>query len=160
MAEDKAPYQLTVELDSSRPDALSKAMDQLRDIAAECDTTGKAKATIKFESYKQADLNEIMDTFEEWLYKFAIGLGCQMKIARPGLRPEMQSVFRERYATPMDDRGWNQADDMRDDETPLEGEPVITPDSYIRLALPEPGVALMLETSDGEYSVDGAGDDN
>lgn len=156
MAEDKAPYQLTVELDSSRPDALSKAMDQLRDIAAECDITGKAKATIKFEYHKQAALNEIMDEFEEWLYKFAIGLGCKMKVERPGLRPEMQSIFRERYATPMDDAGYFKPDKTED---AIDGEPVITPDSYQRLALPEPGVALMLETSSGEFSVDGAGDD-
>lgn len=155
MAEDKAPYQLTVELDSARPDALSKAMDQLRDIAAEFDTTGKAKATIKFESYKQAELNEIMDAFEEWLYKFAIGLGCQMKVQRPGLRPEMQSVFRERYATPMDERGWNETaeDTAIDPDQPIDGEAIITPDTCLRLALPEPGVTLMLETSDGEWEV-------
>lgn len=149
MAEDKAPYQLTVELDSSRPDALAKAMDQLRDIAAECDMTGKAKATIKFESYKQAELNEVMDQFEEWLFQFAIGLGCQMKIARPGLRPEMQSVFRQRYATPMDERGW----EPTDEDTALQGEALIPPDTHVRLALPEPGVSLMLETSNGEYEI-------
>jgi hypothetical protein len=158
MAEEKAPYALTVELDSSRPEAMATAIQKLRDIASECDTTGKAKATIKFESYKEAELNEIMAEFEEWLYKFAIGLGSRMHIIRPSLRPEMISVFRQRYATPMDDAGWTAQ--PAPDEQPIEGEALITPDTYRRLMLPEPRPALMLETTEGEFTVDGEGDGN
>lgn len=159
MAEEKPAYTLTIELDSSRPDALAKAIDQLRDIASEFDTTGKAKATIKFESYRQLELNEIMDTFEEWLYKFAIGLGCFMHIKRPGLRPESISKFREIYATPMDDAGMLQPQaepeeqEAPDEEQgPIDGEAVITPDSYQRMALPKP--RLMLTVAEGDFVIE------
>ena len=51
MAE-KAPYKLTVKLDSSRPDAIGEAMQSLRDIAGDYDQTGEASATITMESYQ------------------------------------------------------------------------------------------------------------
>ena len=50
MAE-KAPYKLTVKLDSSRSDAIGEAMQSLRDIAGDYDQTGEASATITMESY-------------------------------------------------------------------------------------------------------------
>ncbi len=105
MAE-KAPYKLTVKLDSSRPDAIGEAMQSLRDIAGDYDQTGEASATITMESYQEDPLRQICDAFEEWLYKHAIGLGCDIKLQRPGLRPEMLSALRARHATPMDDAGW------------------------------------------------------
>lgn len=84
MAE-KAPYKLTVKLDSSRPDAIGEAMQSLRDIAGDYDQTGEASATITMESYQEDPLRQICDAFEEWLYKHAIGLGCDIKLPSPVL---------------------------------------------------------------------------
>lgn len=121
--EDKAPYKLVVKLDSARPDAISQAIEQLRDIAAEYDQTGKSDATFTIEAWKLTDLQAVMDDFEIWLFQHMIGIGCQMKIQRPGVRPEMVSTLRARNATPMDEAGWTPANDEAE-------EPNRRPDHY------------------------------
>ena len=160
MATEKAPYKLSVKLDSSRPDAIGQAIQALQDITAEADQSGDGSATITIESYQEDPLRSICDAFEEWLYKHAIGIGCEIKIARPGLRPEMAARFRERYATPMDDAGWTapapstpQADeDEGDDVLITEPPPAVAgllPSPV--LALPAPDDELAIE---GSYTVD------
>ena len=159
MAE-KAPYKLTVKLDSSRSDAIGEAMQSLRDIAGDYDQTGEASATITMESYQEDPLRSICDAFEEWLYRHAIGLGCDIKLQRPGLRPEMLAALRARHATPMDDAGWTapapstpQADeDEGDDVLITEPPPAVAgllPSPV--LALPAPDDELAIE---GSYTVD------
>ena len=154
MATEKAPYKLSVKLDSSRPDAIGQAIQALRDIAGDFDQTGEATATITFESYQEAPLRDVTDTFEEWLYKHAIGIGCEIKIARPGLRPEMAARFRERYATPMDDAGWTAPTDDEGDDDVLVTEPPPAVAGLLPspvLALPAPDDELAIE---GSYTVD------
>ena len=153
MAE-KAPYKLTVKLDSSRPDAIGEAMQSLRDIAGDYDQTGEASATITMESYQEDPLRQICDAFEEWLYKHAIGLGCDIKLQRPGLRPEMLAALRARHATPMDDAGWTAPTDDEGDDDVLVTEPPIPPAGLLPspvLALPAPSDELVIE---GSYTVD------
>lgn len=128
MAE-KAPYKLTVKLDSSRPDAI-----------------GEASATITMESYQEDPLRQICDAFEEWLYKHAIGLGCDIKLQRPGLRPEMLSALRARHATPMDDAGWTAPTDEDADEGGAGG---LLPSPV--LALPAPSDELVINA---EFTVE------
>lgn len=154
MAE-KAPYKLTVKLDSSRPDAIGEAMQSLRDIAGDYDQTGEASATITMESYQEDPLRSICDAFEEWLYKHAIGLGCDIKLQRPGLRPEMLSVLRARHATPMDQSGWTEpSEDVSEGGDVLVTEPPAPPAGLLpspMLALPAPDDELVIE---GSYTVD------
>lgn len=136
MAE-KAPYKLTVKLDSSRPDAI-----------------GEASATITMESYQEDPLRQICDAFEEWLYKHAIGLGCDIKLQRPGLRPEMLSALRARHATPMDDAGWTAPTDDEGDDDVLVTEPPIPPAGLLPspvLALPAPSDELVINA---EFTVE------
>ena len=153
MAE-KAPYKLSVKLDSSRPDAIGQAIQALRDIAGDFDQTGEATATITFESHQEAPLRDVCDTFEEWLYKHAIGIGCEIKIARPGLRPEMLSALRARHATPMDDAGWTAPTDDEGDDDVLVTEPPIPPAGLLPspvLALPAPSDELVINA---EFTVE------
>ena len=150
MAE-KAPYKLTVKLDSARPDAIGQAMRALQDITAEADQSGDGSATITIESYQEDPLRSICDAFEEWLYKHAIGLGCDIKLQRPGLRPEMLSVLRARHATPMDQSGWTELSEGGD---VLVTEPPAPPAGLLpspMLALPAPDDELVIE---GSYTVD------
>lgn len=77
MATDKAPYRLTIKLDSARPDALGEALRVLRDIAGEYDQTGEGAASITIESWQEKPLQGICDDFEEWLFKHQIGLGLR-----------------------------------------------------------------------------------
>lgn len=151
MATEKAPYKLTVKLDSSRPDAIGEAMQSLRDIAGDYDQTGEASATITMESYQEDPLQQICDAFEEWLYKHAIGLGCDIKLQRPGLRPEMLAALRARHATPMDQSGWTELSEGGD---VLVTEPPVPPAGLLpspMLALPAPDDELVIE---GSYTVD------
>lgn len=142
MAGDKAPYKLTVKLDSERPDAIGQALSQLREIAGERDQTGKGSATLTIDSYLEQPLTEICAAFEEWLWQHQIGLGCEMTIGRPGVRPEMAAVFRARRDTPMDRQGWEGA--------ASQGTIVIAPP----LSLPAPNSHAMLEASEGSFTVE------
>lgn len=143
MATDKAPYKLTIKLDSARPDALGEALRVLRDIAGEYDQTGEGAASITIESWQEKPLQGICDDFEEWLFKHQIGLGCEMGIKRPGLRPEMVSVLRARHATPMDRQGWE--DDEQADEA--DARPIIIAPL---LALPAPCETLELDIDEAD----------
>ena len=154
MATEKAPYKLTVKLDSSRPDAIGEAMQSLRDIAGDYDQTGDGSATITIESYQEDPLRSICDAFEEWLYKHAIGLGCDIKIQRPRLRPEMLAALRARHATPMDEAGWTAPTDDEGDDDVLVTEPPAEVAGLLpspMLALPAPDDELVIE---GSYTVD------
>lgn len=142
MAADKPPYKLTAKLDSERPDVIGEALGQLREITGERDQTGKDTATLTIESYLEQPLTEIMAAFEEWLWQHKIGLGCEMFIGRPGVRPEMAAVFRARKDTPMDRQGW--------DATASAETIVIAPP----LALPMPNSHPMLEVDEGSFTVE------
>ena len=133
---DKAPYKLVVKLDSARPDTLGQALAQLRNIAGEYDQTGKGEASITIECYKEVPLTNICDDFEEWLFKHAIGIGCEMRVTRPGLRPEMVATLRARYETPMD-------------KALKEAEPIVTPAPREPLQLTAP-----VDAVEGEFTVD------
>ena len=142
MAGDKPPYKLTIKLESERPDVIGEALGQLRTIAGEHDQTGKGSATLTIESYLEQPLSAICAAFEQWLWEHTIGVGCEMNLARPGLRPEMAAVFRARKATPMDRRGW---------EGSTDGAAVIHI-SGLR-ALPSPGAPL-LSVDDASYTIE------
>lgn len=106
MASDKAPYQLTIKIDSSRADAVSEAITQIREIAGEYDQRAETSASLKFECYKEAPLTAILESFEVWLYHYKIALECDVSIKRPGVRPETALRLRTR-GTPMDQAGWD-----------------------------------------------------
>lgn len=144
---DKPPYKLTVKLDSARPDALGQALGQLCEIAGEYDQTGEGSATITIECWQEKPLQAICDDFEEWLFMHQIGLGCEMGIKRPGLRPEMISVLRARHKTPMDDAGWEDGKAAEPEASAI----VIAPP----LALPAPGALPLLEVDEGAFTVEG-----
>lgn len=153
MAE-KAPYKLTIKLDSARPDALGQALQAIRDIAGEYDQTGEGDATIAIECWQEKPLIGIRDDVEEWLFQHAIGLGCKVRIDAPGIRPEMETVLRARKRTPMDHEGW---DDAAAGEAP--GAPIVTPDPLGYVALPPPVPRQLPAPSDdlildGEYTVE------
>jgi hypothetical protein len=139
---DKAPYKLTVKIDSERPDAIGQALSQLREIAGEHDQVGKGSATITIESYLEHPLSAICEAFEEWLWQHQIGLGCEMTLGRPGVRPEMAAIFRARKATPMDRQGWEGAQNSG---------PIVIASP---LALPMPNSHPMLEVDEGSYTVE------
>lgn len=139
---EKAPYKLTIKLDSARPDALGDAMKRLRDIAGDYDQTGEGSATFLFEAWQEAPLTDIREQFEIWLHQHAIGLGCEVVQKSPGLRPETVTALRATQRTPMDDA-------LQDDETSA----LITPASREPLALPAPDAELII---DGEVVLDDA----
>jgi len=95
MPEPKAPYKLTVKFEGARPERISEALAQLREIAATYDQTGESTATMVIESWQEAPLREIMDAFELWLYRHAPGLVPDrgMILHRPGLRPETAEML-------------------------------------------------------------------
>lgn len=101
--EPKAPYKLTIKLDGAKPERIAEALAELRERAADCDQTGEASATMTLEGYQEAPLREVMDAFETWLFENAPGIGCEVKLARPGIRPETIAMRqREKQDTPMD----------------------------------------------------------
>ena len=142
MAGDKPPYKLTIKLESERPDVIGEALGQLRTIAGEHDQTGKGSATLTIESYLEQPLSAICEVFEQWLWGHTIGVGCEMNLARPGLRPEMAAVFRARKRTPMDQQGWEAAPDSG----------AVIHISGLR-ALPSPSVPL-LPVDDATYTIE------
>lgn len=108
MATEKAPYKLTVKLDDARPETIAEALTQLRDTAGEYDQTGESSAQMVIESYQEGPLQAVMEAFESWLFHMAPGLDCEMKLSRPGLRPETRELLaRAKRETPMD-KEWQQ----------------------------------------------------
>lgn len=157
---DKAPYRLVVKFDGANPEKIAAALQQLRETASDYDQTGESTATMTIESWQEAPLRAVMDEFELWLYRHAPGLVKDqgMVLYRPGLRPETAEMLaREKKRTPMDQEGWDQQPAEPETEE-REGEVLIPPDTYQRLALPAPAeeADLVLE---GAYTVDGEGDD-
>lgn len=102
-AEPKPPYRLTIKLDGARPERIAEALTELRETASTYDQTGDASATMTIESFQEAPLQEILSAFEDWLYAHAQGLDVEVKLQRPGIRPETIAMrMREKHATPMD----------------------------------------------------------
>jgi hypothetical protein len=107
-AEPKAPYKLVIKMDGARPDRLAEALSALRDTASDYDQTGDATATMTIEAHQEAPLQAVMEAFENWLFHHMQGLDCEMKLTRPGLRPETRELLaRAKGQTPMDKEGWN-----------------------------------------------------
>lgn len=131
MPTDKAPYKLTIKLTSSRADAVGEALTELRQMMSDYDQSGETSTTVTLESYKEAPLTEIANIFELWLYRYKIGLECDMGLKRPGLRPETIVALRANHATPMDEEGWDEE----------ETEPLITPPPWEPLQLAAPNDA-------------------
>jgi hypothetical protein len=108
MPTEKAPYRLVIKLDGARPDRLAEALSELREIAGEHDQTGDATATMTIECHQEAPLQAVMESFENWLFHHMQGLDCEMKLTRPGLRPETRDLLmRAKRETPMDKEGWS-----------------------------------------------------
>lgn len=103
MPEPKAPYKLTVKLDGAKPERIAEALTELCETAGTYDQTGSATATLTIEAYQEAPLRSLLADFEDWLYRNAQGLDCEVKLARPGIRPEtIAQRAREKHDTPMD----------------------------------------------------------
>lgn len=104
MPEPKAPYKMTVKLSGARPDVIAQALAQLRELASAYGQTGEASATLILESFREAPLSALGDTFETWLWEKAPGKDCEVKLQRPGVRPETKAMrAREKRETPMDE---------------------------------------------------------
>jgi hypothetical protein len=100
---DKPPYKLTIKLDGAKPERVAEALTQLRETAAMYDQTGDASATLTIEAHQERPLHALIDAFEEWLYAHAQGLDVDIKLQRPGIRPETMAMrAREKRTTPMD----------------------------------------------------------
>ena len=105
---EKPPYKLTVKLDGAKPERIAEAMAELRERAAEYDQAIAAQATMAMEAWGEAPIRAIIDAFETWLFYHAQGVDCEIKLQRPGLRPETSAMLaREKRATPMDQQGWD-----------------------------------------------------
>lgn len=103
MATEKPPYKLTVKLEGAKAERVAEALTELREQAAAYDQTPEVSATMIIEAWRERDLTEVMAAFEAWLYEHAIGLDCEMKLVRPGIRPETIAMRqREQQQTPMD----------------------------------------------------------
>lgn len=114
---DKAPYKLTIKLSSARPDAISEALGELKQQMSDYDQSGEASTTLTIESYKESPLTAICEGFELWLYRYKIGIECEVGLKRPGVRPETVLALRATKQTPMDVAGV--LDDDDDDDTPI-----------------------------------------
>lgn len=112
MATEKAPYKLTIKLAGAKPEKLAQALLELRERAAEYDQAGEAQTTLTIEAWQEGPLRAIVDSFETWLYHNAIGIECEVKVQRPGIRPETIAMYsREKKQTPMDQEGWEDDED-------------------------------------------------
>lgn len=107
-AEPKPAYKLTVKLDGAKPELIAEALRTLRNTASDYDQSGESSAQMIIEAHQESPLTEIMETFENWLFHHAPGLDCEMRLARPGLRPETREMLaRAKQQTPMDNAGWD-----------------------------------------------------
>lgn len=116
MPEPKAPYKLTVNLDGAKPERIAGALTELRETAGAYDQTGEASATMTIEAYQERPLHALIDAFEDWLYRNAQGLDVDIKLQRPGIRPEtIAQRMREKHETPMD-KEWQEFADRNGTE--------------------------------------------
>jgi aromatic ring-opening dioxygenase catalytic subunit (LigB family) len=103
MPDPKAPYKLTIKLDGAKPERIAEALTELRETGSIFDQTGSASATMIIESWQEGPLRSVVDAFEDWLYAHAQGLDVDVKLQRPGIRPEtIAQRMREKHETPMD----------------------------------------------------------
>jgi len=101
---EKLPYQVKLKLTSMRPDAISAALAQLKDMMSEYDQSGEASATLTIEATKYADLDFLMNDFESWLLNQPVHIDAKWSVDRPAIRPEtLASRLRAAHKTPMDD---------------------------------------------------------
>lgn len=108
MQEEKAPYKATITLKGTKPEHIATALQELQARIAEFDQNGEASATIVIESHQEAPITAIIEAYETWLFYRAPGLDCEVKLKRPGLRPETRELLaREKRRTPMDAEGWD-----------------------------------------------------
>lgn len=99
---EKAPYKATITLKSAKPEHVAEALNELRERAAEYDQTGEASATLILESFQESTLMDVINAFETWLFYHGHA-ECEVKLKRPGLRPETSAMLaREKKRTPMD----------------------------------------------------------
>jgi hypothetical protein len=98
----KAPYKLTIKLTSARPDAIGDALARLQELGEEFDQTGEASATLTMEAFQRGSLDAIREQFELWLYRYEIGIECDVTAKSPGVRPETAAMLRAVGKTPMD----------------------------------------------------------
>jgi hypothetical protein len=105
---EKPPYKVTIKLDGAKPEKINAAVAELQERAAEYDQVIEASATLTMEAWGEAPLRVIIDAFETYLFYRSQGIDCEIKIQRPGLRPETREMLaREKRATPMDREGWD-----------------------------------------------------
>lgn len=101
-AEPKPPYKATLTLKAAKPEHVTAALTELNARAAEYDQTGETSATMVLESFREDVLQSVINAFETWLFYHGHA-ECEIKLARPGLRPEtVELLAREKGKTPMD----------------------------------------------------------
>jgi hypothetical protein len=99
---DKPPYKATITIKGVKPEHVTAALTELNERAAEYDQSGETSATMVLESFREDVLRSVIDAFETWLFYHGKA-ECEIKLARPGLRPETaQLLAREKGRTPMD----------------------------------------------------------
>jgi hypothetical protein len=91
---DKAPYRMSITLKSARPDAIGDALTEIKRASGDYDQAVETSATLTLESYKEAPLRAVYEEFELWLYRYKIGITCEVKLAQPGVRPETVAALR------------------------------------------------------------------
>jgi hypothetical protein len=99
---DKPPYKLTIKLDGAKAERVAEALTQLRECASDYDQTGDASATLTIEAHQERPLHTLVADFEEWLYRNAQGLDVDIKLQRPGIRPETMAMRAREKHSPMD----------------------------------------------------------
>jgi hypothetical protein len=105
--EEKAPYKATITLKGTKPEHIATALNELQHRIAEFDQTGEGSATVTIEAHQEEPIQHIVEAYETWLFYHAPGLDCEVKLKRPGLRPETRELLaREKRRTPMDSAGW------------------------------------------------------
>src|SRR5438128_10882157 len=103
---EKPPYKLTIKLEGAKPEKIAEALAERRERAAEYDQVGAASGTMTMEAWQEAPLRAVLDAFETWLYYHAAAIDCDVKLQRPGVRPEtIATLSREKRTTPMDQQG-------------------------------------------------------
>jgi len=87
-------------------------MAELQERAAEYDQAVNATCAPTIESWQEGPIRAVIDAFETWLFYHAIGIDCEIKLQRPGVRPETSAMLaREKRLTPMDQEGWGVSDE-------------------------------------------------
>jgi hypothetical protein len=98
----KPPYKVTITLKGAKPEHVTAALAELSERAAEYDQSGETSATMTIEAFREDILMTVVNAFETWLF-YQGSAECDIKLVRPGLRPETAAMLaREKNRTPMD----------------------------------------------------------